>query len=81
MAKVTVYGQIPFQFEMDINDDYLKLDKSRGVYFKEFLEDAQDQVLDEAIKEAFEINCNGNFQEIHINAIQDNQTGGWLYDV
>ena len=82
MAKVTVYGQIPFEFEMEINDESLKMGKNQEGYFKEFVNDTQEgYILDCACADAWELLCNGNFQNIQINAIQDNQTGSWLYDV
>ena len=34
MAKVTVYGQIPFEFEMEINDESLKMGKIKRVTSK-----------------------------------------------
>ena len=67
---------------MEINDENLKMGKNQEGYFKEFVNDTQEgYILDCAYADAWELLCNGDFQNIQINAIQDNQTGSWLYDV
>ena len=83
MAKVTVYAQIPKEFEITIDDKFLKLDVDQyastqindTVYRKKFID---HDALEEVVKLAA-IKC--DIEPEYINAIQDNQTGSWLYDV